>query len=174
MVDSICITVISIYVSMMMAKPDVGDCASEIRAADDWRITCIVFLIAFWMYALYSILMGFCLSIVMLIVCLGMCGVLGSDFNIRTRLGSGIDRIPAARSAIEMLEHNKTKYSNISEKAKEMDICIICTEKFDEETEVCELGCDERHIFHAPCIVRWMETSTTCPVCRKPVKPIEP
>lgn len=63
-------------------------------------------------------------------------------------------------------------YSAVSEKGKEMEECIICTEQFKEDSEVCELGCNERHIFHANCITEWMKTSTTCPVCRMPVKDI--
>eukprot|EP01023_Acetabularia_acetabulum_P063211 TRINITY_DN7909_c2_g1_i1.p1 TRINITY_DN7909_c2_g1~~TRINITY_DN7909_c2_g1_i1.p1 ORF type:complete len:428 (-),score=37.17 TRINITY_DN7909_c2_g1_i1:376-1659(-) len=48
----------------------------------------------------------------------------------------------------------------------EMDICSICYENFREKEEGMKLRCE--HIYHAPCIEKWVETkgkNSTCPLC---------
>lgn len=41
--------------------------------------------------------------------------------------------------------------------------CPICLHKFDEEVDFLELRCS--HAFHYFCIFRWLQRSTTCPMC---------
>lgn len=85
-------------------------------------------------------------------------------------MGRHIDRVPGAKKAIDHLDKDKKLFSEVSERGKEMDACIICTEQFTDDAEVSELACNDKHIFHTGCISEWMKKSTTCPVCRQPVK----
>eukprot|EP00826_Nyctotherus_ovalis_P044722 TRINITY_DN4863_c0_g1_i2.p1 TRINITY_DN4863_c0_g1~~TRINITY_DN4863_c0_g1_i2.p1 ORF type:complete len:219 (-),score=18.16 TRINITY_DN4863_c0_g1_i2:198-854(-) len=49
--------------------------------------------------------------------------------------------------------------------------CIICMEEFTAGVEIAELPCDERHYFHASCVMDWMKEAKVfiCPICRKEV-----
>ena len=48
--------------------------------------------------------------------------------------------------------------------------CVICQEFFTEQDDdVTELRCDERHIFHTECLRPWLEKQLTCPICRESV-----
>ncbi len=42
--------------------------------------------------------------------------------------------------------------------------CTVCHDAFEAETKVVELACS--HCFHEDCIMPWLETHNTCPVCR--------
>ena len=43
--------------------------------------------------------------------------------------------------------------------------CHICQEEFVENETVCQIiGCS--HIFHKPELMRWLQTSNSCPICR--------
>jgi hypothetical protein len=43
--------------------------------------------------------------------------------------------------------------------------CVIC---FDESMAECEATLDCcSHTFHEPCIIRWVATSNTCPLCKR-------
>ena len=43
--------------------------------------------------------------------------------------------------------------------------CDICQEEFVENETVCQIiGCS--HIFHKPELMRWLQTSNSCPICR--------
>uniref|UniRef100_A0A1D2ACM3 RING-type domain-containing protein n=1 Tax=Auxenochlorella protothecoides TaxID=3075 RepID=A0A1D2ACM3_AUXPR len=42
--------------------------------------------------------------------------------------------------------------------------CSICHETYSPGDEVVELPCD--HCFHPDCVMPWLETHNTCPVCR--------
>lgn len=46
----------------------------------------------------------------------------------------------------------------------EQTLCIICNENIDQESKIIT-QCN--HSFHGPCLVKWLETSQTCPVCRQ-------
>ncbi len=43
--------------------------------------------------------------------------------------------------------------------------CDICLIDFIPNEQVRQLPCDGGHIFHPPCIDRWLEKSLTCPHC---------
>jgi hypothetical protein len=48
--------------------------------------------------------------------------------------------------------------------------CHICQEEFEENEIVCQIiGCS--HIFHKPELLRWLQTSNSCPVCRLDLTP---
>ena len=83
--------------------------------------------------------------------------------------GGNLSRVPGVENIIEKLAKEKKTYGEVSEKGKEMNNCVICTEDFTAESEVSELACDERHIFHTACISEWMKRQTVCPLCKKEV-----
>lgn len=45
--------------------------------------------------------------------------------------------------------------------------CSICYSKYTNKKTSARLGCN--HVFHKECILRWLETGTTCPLCRNHV-----
>ncbi len=49
----------------------------------------------------------------------------------------------------------------------EKDDCSICMEKIKKRDTHALLCC---HKFHPKCIIRWLLTKNTCPLCRSPVK----
>ena len=51
------------------------------------------------------------------------------------------------------------KYSKIKEKK-----CSICLLKYKKSDIIKELPCN--HIFHKNCILKWMEKSNVCPICK--------
>lgn len=53
----------------------------------------------------------------------------------------------------------------------ETDSCCICREPFTEETVIRKLNrCS--HKFHISCIDTWLQSNTTCPLCRGSVRPL--
>ncbi|XP_029117112.1 uncharacterized protein [Elaeis guineensis] len=42
--------------------------------------------------------------------------------------------------------------------------CVICLVEFDAQAEVSRMPCS--HTFHSRCIIRWLEMSNVCPICR--------
>eukprot|EP00794_Sanderia_malayensis_P015346 gene15347-16922_t len=42
--------------------------------------------------------------------------------------------------------------------------CVICLEHFRENEELVVLTCN--HVFHEPCIMKWLDEASVCPVCR--------
>jgi len=47
------------------------------------------------------------------------------------------------------------------------DTCVICTEKFKKNEQVCDLKC--KHAFHKECIIKWSKRKMNCPLCKKPL-----
>ena len=54
-----------------------------------------------------------------------------------------------------------------SQKHGDQDECTICLNKFKDSDELACLNCDDRHYFHYLCAQQWLQTHTTCPLCRK-------
>ena len=48
---------------------------------------------------------------------------------------------------------------------KSDDVCSICLDPIDGNTNSCELHCG--HIFHVDCIDTWLKDNTNCPQCRQ-------
>ncbi|KAI4967347.1 hypothetical protein ZWY2020_028353 [Hordeum vulgare] len=49
-------------------------------------------------------------------------------------------------------------------------VCAICLEALVGGAECSEVpAC--RHVFHRGCLVPWMKSNSTCPLCRRPVVP---
>ncbi|XP_059067125.1 E3 ubiquitin-protein ligase RDUF1-like [Cryptomeria japonica] len=44
--------------------------------------------------------------------------------------------------------------------------CSICTEPFQVGDDARQMPCHESYIFHARCLVQWLERRNTCPICR--------
>jgi hypothetical protein len=73
--------------------------------------------------------------------------------------------------------HLKKECSNCSNKKcidhlqyyepKENDSCSICYNDYEKGENACKLQCN--HFYHKQCILRWLETSKTCPLCRQNV-----
>ncbi|XP_034694134.1 RING-H2 finger protein ATL22-like [Vitis riparia] len=64
--------------------------------------------------------------------------------------------VPATKSSIDKLEKVKMKLD---------DRCSICLEEFTSEMEeVVRMPCS--HVYHTPCIVKWLEYNHLCPLCR--------
>lgn len=56
-------------------------------------------------------------------------------------------------------------YNVVSSSVEE---CPICLEEF-MDTLICYMPrC--RHMFHQDCAYQWLETSGTCPMCRRPAR----
>lgn len=64
--------------------------------------------------------------------------------------------VPTAKSSIDKLEKVKMKLD---------DQCSICLEEFENRLEeVTRMPCS--HVYHAHCIVKWLEYNRLCPLCR--------
>ncbi|XP_030549943.2 E3 ubiquitin-protein ligase RNF181-like [Rhodamnia argentea] len=48
--------------------------------------------------------------------------------------------------------------------AEDGECCSICLEDFHRAEKVAELPCS--HVFHRPCIIQWLDSSNSCPLCR--------
>ncbi|KAF7113145.1 hypothetical protein RHSIM_RhsimUnG0156200 [Rhododendron simsii] len=69
--------------------------------------------------------------------------------------------VPATKSSIEALER-VTIFDNNS--CLQVEECRICLETLPIGAKVIRMPCS--HIFHGNCIVRWLESSNLCPLCR--------
>ena len=45
--------------------------------------------------------------------------------------------------------------------------CLICMERVRERASVLRMPCG--HLFHEPCIAKWLDSNRTCPTCRKEI-----
>jgi hypothetical protein len=66
------------------------------------------------------------------------------------------------KNQIIIIERSKVNIDNV------FDDCPICYEDFlkvflDDEYVI---GFECKHYFHKECIFKWLETHTTCPICR--------
>ncbi|XP_050214294.1 E3 ubiquitin-protein ligase SGR9, amyloplastic-like [Mercurialis annua] len=64
---------------------------------------------------------------------------------------------PASKSCIQRLNKIRVEDDGFCQK------CVICLAK-EEGEEIIKLGCG--HVFHGDCIIKWLETSHLCPLCR--------
>ncbi|XP_050278353.1 uncharacterized protein LOC126719897 [Quercus robur] len=78
--------------------------------------------------------------------------------------------VPARKSALKgMLKRVRVEDCVKGSEAKrrcvrERETCTICLEEFEAGSEALCMPCT--HIFHAGCIVKWLNESHYCPVCR--------
>lgn len=103
----------------------------------------------------------FCLTFLIL-ACMKFCH---SDASLQAPIGvissrsrfSGIDR-----KAIESLPF--FRFSSLKGSKEGLE-CVVCLSKF-EDSEVLRLLPKCRHAFHMKCIDEWLESHSTCPLCR--------
>lgn len=83
------------------------------------------------------------------------------DFSfIREISCNHFNRNEKEKNLFDALTKNKIEdISNLSYKE-----CIICLDTFIKDEIVITLSCS--HIFHSPCLEKWISQSTTCPLCR--------
>ena len=75
--------------------------------------------------------------------------------------GGDFGGVPASEASIKELE--VVKYNGVGGEYEE-NRCSICLEEFEFEMEVRRMPC--KHVFHGGCLVRWLEKSHLCPLCR--------
>ena len=66
--------------------------------------------------------------------------------------------IPATESSIDALER---VVLDASASARD---CTVCMEEIDAGSEAIRMPCS--HVYHSDCIVKWLQTSLMCPLCR--------
>ena len=73
---------------------------------------------------------------------------------------------------IEILERETGNCSFIgiveNEKRNDVEDCIICQETYEIDDIVVTLDCG--HIFHRPCISKWIGIKESCPYCRTDIQ----
>ncbi|OMO93897.1 Zinc finger, RING-type [Corchorus capsularis] len=72
--------------------------------------------------------------------------------------------VPAASTAIQGLEVKKMTAAGAGGGGDDQEQCVFCMKRMVMGSEVISLPCS--HVFHRGCIVRWLNTSHTCPICR--------
>jgi len=75
-------------------------------------------------------------------------------------VSSGQNRRRADRAAVEHLHHIQISEDHI----RNTGSCPVCLRDFKLGEEACHLHCG--HIHHPTCILRWLESGNTCPLCR--------
>jgi len=50
---------------------------------------------------------------------------------------------------------------------EEEEQCSICMTEYKSNDEISILACNPKHNFHSKCILQWLETKKTCPLCRQ-------
>lgn len=83
--------------------------------------------------------------------------VLGACVNVTLVINHFCDR---ALHASEELFNGMVPASKSSIKNE----CIVCLSEINKESEALCMPCS--HIFHGECIIRWLEKSHYCPLCR--------
>ncbi|OMJ85304.1 hypothetical protein SteCoe_13398 [Stentor coeruleus] len=69
-----------------------------------------------------------------------------------------------AASEVQINRLKNCFYKDMETTCKE---CVICFSEFEENDQVITLDCDVRHVYHSPCLKRWLRINNTCPICRK-------
>ena len=49
--------------------------------------------------------------------------------------------------------------------------CVVCFNPVDPGARAARMVTPCGHLFHAPCLTRWLEQSVSCPICRAPLPP---
>lgn len=47
--------------------------------------------------------------------------------------------------------------------------CVVCLDDFRDKDRLKQLPCG--HLFHGPCVCKWLEHDPRCPTCRQPIGP---
>ena len=46
---------------------------------------------------------------------------------------------------------------------------IIWMDQYVPDSDILRLPCNQHHYFHRDCILKWIESNPTCPLCKTPV-----
>lgn len=91
-------------------------------------------------------------------------------FTTLPRTGLTIEQLNA-NTTVETWNREPDASEEEVEGELETDSCCICREPFTEETVIRKLNrCS--HKFHISCIDTWLQSNTTCPLCRSSVRPL--
>lgn len=91
-------------------------------------------------------------------------------FTTLPRTGLTIEQLNA-NTTVETWNRDTDASEEEVEGELETDSCCICREPFTEETVIRKLNrCS--HKFHISCIDTWLQSNTTCPLCRGSVRPL--
>ena len=64
-----------------------------------------------------------------------------------------------------ILELDEFQYKHISKySSRKEDSCAICLQKFKGTDIIKEFCC--KHIFHKKCLLKWLQNSNNCPLCK--------
>ena len=75
------------------------------------------------------------------------------------------NNIASKEKADFILELNEFQYKNINKySSRKEENCSICLEKFKGTDIIKEFSCT--HIFHKKCLLKWLEKSNNCPLCK--------
>ena len=96
------------------------------------------------------------------------------EAQLRTELQSltsGLER-DATRRANEEKPKPMTQATLCKLRKTKVDIdmlcsqpsCPVCSEDFQLQMQITQMPCS--HIFHAPCVLPWLDVKRTCPICR--------
>ncbi|KAJ6917171.1 hypothetical protein NC652_019525 [Populus alba x Populus x berolinensis] len=66
--------------------------------------------------------------------------------------------IPATESSIDAMERV------VLDASASARVCTVCMEEIDGGSEAIRMPCS--HVYHSDCIVKWLQTSHMCPLCR--------
>ncbi|XP_057450415.1 probable E3 ubiquitin-protein ligase ZFP1 [Lotus japonicus] len=82
------------------------------------------------------------------------------EMIMRDQSMGDVQMVPASNIAIESLKKVKV------EESATMERCSICLTEFGDDgtMEVLSMPC--KHVYHQDCLVQWLKTSHTCPLCR--------
>ena len=123
-----------------------------------------------WVLMMVSIAFGYILFIVYLILCcVGSCVICAICCMRREadlRNNPVVARVPYI-NAVQSL--NKKKFENVNENNRAMEQCAICLQDYQDNDEIAELKCDQRHYFHSKCLEEWLHRKLECPLCKKPI-----
>lgn len=70
---------------------------------------------------------------------------------------------PTAAAFLESLRVTRVTSSTLESYSN--NGCAICTDSFAVDDKAMRLPC--KHAYHKDCIVRWLNKSNTCPLCRE-------
>ena len=75
------------------------------------------------------------------------------------------DDILLKKRAELILELDEFQYKHISKySSRKEDSCAICLQKFKGTDIIKEFCC--KHIFHKKCLLKWLQNSNICPLCK--------
>jgi E3 ubiquitin-protein ligase RNF115/126 len=104
----------------------------------------------------------------------GLAGNLG-DYAIGDNFQEVVDRLyressavpatkPASAAAIEALDRVTLTAADVLEANGEMVSCAVCKDELAAGEIAVRLRC--KHLYHPECIIQWLKTQGSCPVCR--------